>query len=135
MIYMVPSFQDRTRSRSKAKTEVITDQANLDRARSLNIPKLEWNNSSLIREISEKDFKSEMDFQLYQSVNVFQNLIVLYLAFFVEAVNFVDREAFVNIALNADFQNFQIQLKSSYSLSLLKIYFNMGFTFKVINCL
>ena len=128
MIYNGSPFSGSNQRQIQSQIEVITDQANLDRARSLNIPKLEWNNSSLIREISEKDFKSVMDFQLYQSVNVFQNLIVLYLAFFVEAVNFVDREAFVNIALNADFQNFQIQLKSSYSLSLLKIYFNMGFT-------
>ena len=42
----------------------------------LNIPKLEWNNPSLIREISKRNSQSEMDFQLYQSVNVFWSLML-----------------------------------------------------------
>ena len=50
---MIPIFRGRTRGRSKVKAEEITNRVNLDWTKSLNISKSEWNNPSLIREISE----------------------------------------------------------------------------------
>ena len=118
----------RGKKKSRSKSEAINDWA-----RSMNIPKLEWNNSSDSRNLLLK-------FRVRDELSVISEYFIVLVSIFISACLFLlfglatyDWCTFVNIALNADFSRFSNTIINPIFSFPPKLYFNMEYTLSKMN--